>query len=344
MLRRQKIGLYGGIIVFVLFLFLPLPEGMQPSAVRAAAVTLLMAIWWMSEAIPISATALIPMVLFPVLGVLDAKSTAENYGHNYVLMLLGGFIIVKAIEIHNLHRRIAVQIINMIGSSRRMIILSFMLATAFLSMWIANVAVTLLMLPIGSAIIAREGEFHEDTEKNKFGLALMLAIGYSASIGGTGTLIGTPPNMVFAGMIKTLYPVAPEITFFQWMLVGVPLVLIFLPIIWIYLLRFYRIKGSFPGSKEIINKELENLGPMNTAEKRVLIIFLLTAFGWIFRKDFNFGQLTIPGWSSLLRSKRFCARFYCRHICSPSHVSYTFRFTDSKRQEGADPSARLEIG
>jgi sodium-dependent dicarboxylate transporter 2/3/5 len=299
MQKRQIAGLFSGLLIFIILIFLPTPEGMSLLAQRAAAVTLLMATWWITEALPISATALVPLVLFPFLGVLDAKNTAENYGHNYVLMLLTGLIIAKAIEEHNLHRRIALAIINLIGTSRRRIILSVMVATAFLSMWMANVAVTLLMLPIGIAII--ESEFAiEEGEKSKFGLALMLAIAYAASIGGMGTLIGTPPNMVFAGMIRTLYPNAPEISFFEWMVFGLPLVLILLPVVWLYLVLFYKIEGSFSGSSKIIENELRALGPMSTAERRVLIIFILTALGWSFRTDFVFNHFTIPGWASLL--------------------------------------------
>ncbi|MCZ6632969.1 MAG: DASS family sodium-coupled anion symporter [bacterium] len=296
---RQTVGLLLGFGLFLLMLALPTPDGLNPVAMRAGAVTLLMAVWWMTEALPIFATALVPMVLFPLLGILDAATTATNYGHNYVLMLLGGFFIAKAIEVHNLHRRIALVLITRIGTSRRRIILSFMIATAFLSMWIANVAVTLLMLPIGIAIIAREQEAHEN-QNSKFGLTLMLAIAHAASIGGTGSLIGTPPNMVFVGMVQTMYPNAPEISFFEWMIIGIPLVLIFLPIMWAFLVRFHRIEGTFLGSDEVIQTELDALGSMSSAEKRVLTIFIFTALGWIFRKDFHLGALTFPGWSSLL--------------------------------------------
>lgn len=293
----KRLGLIGGLVVLLLVLLLPMPEGMPPDAQRAAAVTLLMTIWWITEAIPIYATAFVPLALFPLLGVLDAATTAENYGHNYVLMLLGGFFIAKAIEVHGLHKRIALVIIRRLGTSRPQIILSFMIATAFLSMWIANVAVALLMLPIAVAIISKEEGARSDQQ---FGLALMLGIAYAASIGGTGTLIGTPPNMAFAGILTTMFPESPEISFFGWMKVGLPLVLIFLPVIWYYLMRYYRIRGHFSGSREVIDGELRALGPMEAAERRVLLIFIFTALGWVFRRDFTIDQLVIPGWSSLL--------------------------------------------
>ena len=297
-MTTKTTGLFIGLALFLFMLVLPVPNGLTPLAMRAGAITLLMAVWWMTEAIPISATALIPLALFPLLNVIDAKTVAANYGHNYVLMLLAGFFIAKAIEVHGLHRRIALAIISRIGTSRRLLILSFMIATAFLSMWIANVAVTLLMLPIGLAVIAREET--ETGHPDAFGLTLMLAIAHAASIGGTGTLIGTPPNMVFAGMVKTLYPGAPEISFFHWMLIGIPLVIIFLPITWFYLVKYHHISGSFSGSDEVIQNEIQLLGPMSQAEKRVFIIFILTALGWIFRKGFTFDQTVIPGWSTLL--------------------------------------------
>lgn len=290
-------GLLAGLVILAVMLLSPPPDEMPLSAWRAASVTLLMTVWWVTEAIPIYATAFVPLALFPLLGVLEAGKTAENYGHNYVLMLLGGFFIAKAIEEHGLHRRIALVIIRWLGTSRQRIVLAFMLATAFLSMWIANVAVALLMLPIALAIVGKE---EEEGATQPFGLALMLAIAYSSSIGGTATLIGTPPNMVLAGMVQKLFPDAPEISFFAWMRVGLPIVAVFLPVIWLYIVGFYRLKGSFPGSRELIDAELRALGPMSRAEKSVLLIFILTALGWVFRRDFQIDNWTIPGWATLL--------------------------------------------
>ena len=183
-MRRESIGLVVGIILFLILNLVTPPAGMAPEALRAASVTSLMAVWWMTEAIPISATALVPLALFPLMGILDARTTAANYGHNYVLMLLAGFFIAKAFEVHNLHKRIALGLIQRIGASRRRIMLSFMIATALLSMWIANVAVTLLMLPIAVAVIAREEAGEAEGCKSHFGLALMLAVAHAASIEG----------------------------------------------------------------------------------------------------------------------------------------------------------------
>lgn len=294
----KTIGLALGAAVFFMILALPSPAGLSPEAKRAAAVALLMTIWWITEAIPIYATAFVPLALYPLLGILTAGQTAENYGHNYVLMLLAGFFLAKAIELQHLHKRIALSIIKLLGTSRRTILLSFMIATAFLSMWIANVAVALLMLPIALAIISEEESQEEHSQS--FGLALMLGIAYAASVGGTATLIGTPPNMVFAGMVEKLFPGAPEISFFTWMKVGLPLVLLFLPVIWFYLIRYFRISGSFAGSQSVVETELQALGKMTAGEKRVLAIFILTALGWIFRRDFELDDAVFPGWASLL--------------------------------------------
>lgn len=298
MRNTKTVGLWGGIAIFLLISLFPAPEGLSPQGKYAAATAILMTVWWVTEAIPIYATAFVPLVAFPLTGVLTAQATAANFGHNYVLMLLGGFFLSKAIESQNLHKRIALLIIRRLGSSRSKIILSFMLATAFLSMWIANVAVTLLMLPIALAIVAREEE--EGKSLGSFGIAMMLAIAYSASVGGTATLIGTPPNLIFMGVFEKMFPSAPTYDFFSWLKIGFPVLLVFLPIIWIYIVRYFRIKGSFTGSTELIDQELTEMGKMSAAEKRVLAVFIFTAFGWIFRRDLVWGSFVIPGWSGVL--------------------------------------------
>ena len=196
MSRSKLIGFLIGLALLTLCILLPPPSGMQPEALRALGVALLMASWWVSECIPIYATAFVPIALFPLLGILDSSTTAENYGHNYVLMLLGGFFLAKSIEISGLHKRLALFIIKRLGTNRSKLILSFMIATAMLSFWIANVAVVLLMLPIAIAIIDKE---EHSIHKANFGLAMMLGIAYAASIGGTGSLIGTPPNRFLPG-------------------------------------------------------------------------------------------------------------------------------------------------
>ena len=281
--------------------------GMTPEAMIVLAVTGLMAFLWITEAIPIPATALFPLVLFPLLRVAPAQDIATQYGDRNIFLFMGGFFLAAAIERWGLHRRIALKAVLILGTSPRKIVLGMMVATAFISMWISNTATTLMMLPIAVAI-ARHAEQlgrdsnHDESMYKTFGRALMFGIGYAASIGGIGTLIGTPPNIIFISQYQRLFPDAPEISFLQWFLVGFPLVMVFLPIAWIYLVRLaHPIRfNSLPGGKEIIRKQLQDLGPMNKGEKRVLVVFAITALGWMFRRNIVIGSITIPGWSNLL--------------------------------------------
>ncbi len=291
-------GLIGGIIFLIVMLALPVPTGMSVGARNAAAVALLMAIWWITEAIPIYATAFLPMLLFPLLKVLPAGSTAINYGHDLVLLMISGFFIAKAIENQNLHKRMSLILIKALGTSRPRILLSIMLATAFLSMWIANVTAALMMLPIGMAIIAKEETLGNTNPK--FGAAIMLGIAFASSIGGVATLIGSPTNLIFGGVMDKIFPLAPKISFFDWLKIGIPILIVFLPLIWYYLTVFFKIKGSIPGNRELIDDELKAMGKMSAGEKRVMYIFIITVLGWVFRQGFVLDKLVIPGWSTLL--------------------------------------------
>ena len=295
-LNIKKIGLWIGLIFFFVLLLIPGPDTLTPESKKTAAVAGLMVIWWITEAIPIYITAFLPVALFPVLGVLTSSETASSYGHDYVLMLLGAFILAKAIEQQGLHKRIALLTISLLGTGKKKVILGFMITTAFLSMWITNMAVVLIMLPIANALIDKEDE----ALRQKLGLALLLGIAYAASIGGTGTLIGTPPNLVLAGLLVQLYPDAPAFDFLEWMKIGLPLVVLFIPIVWLYLIKFFGIRGNMAGGHEIITQELTSLGKMSMGEQRVLVVFVLTALGWIFREDLIFGSFIIPGWSDFL--------------------------------------------
>jgi len=297
MISKKYIGLLSGLLVFILVLFLPEPAGMSVAAKNAAAVVLLMSIWWITGAIPIYVTAFIPLALYPLLKILPAHETAANYGHNYVLMMLAGFILAKAIETQNLHKRIALVLINTFGTSRKKIILSIMLATAFLSMWISNVTAALLMLPIALAIILKEES--ESAVKSYFSAAMMLGVAYSATIGGVVTLIGSPTNLIFIGVMEKLFPSAPPITFFSWLKIGFPVMLILLPVVWYYLVKYFRITGDLSKDQSIIKDELRALGKMSQGEKGVMYVFLLAIFGWVFREGFVFGNTVIPGWGSL---------------------------------------------
>ena len=285
MSKTKLLGLVLGPVSFILILFFFRPEGLSVQANAVLASTIWIAIWWITEAIPIAVTALLPLVLFPLSGGLDLSSTSGAFGHKDVFLYMGGFIIAIAIEKWNLHRRIALNIINLIGSDIRKIILGFMMATAFLSMWISNTATAVMMLPIGLAII-KQLQDNPDTvedENQTFGKALMLAIAYSASIGGVATLIGTPPNLVLAGVILDTY--GYEITFMQWFAFGLPISVILIFICWKYLTKYaFSFKQkSFPGGKQEIQRLLSSLGRITYEEKVVALVFALTAFCWITR-------------------------------------------------------------
>lgn len=297
-MSKKYIGLFTGILVFVLIMILPTPEGMTYQAKSVAAVVLLMSIWWVTEAVPVFATAFLPLVLYPILQVLPADKTAANYGHNYVLMMLGGFFIAKAIEAQNLHKRIALVIISFFGISRQRIIISMMIATAFLSMWIANVTAAVMMFPIALSIISKEE--NDNKGQSTFGTALMLGIAYSATIGGLGTLIGSPTNLILIGILEKLFPAAPPITFMTWLKIGLPILVVFLPVFAYYLIRYFKVSGNLSNSESIIADELKALGKTTVGEKRVIFVCLIAIFGWVFREDMVLGSVTIPGWSSLL--------------------------------------------
>lgn len=288
----KRLGFVLGPIVFILILLFFNPDGLSSAGIAVLASTAWIAIWWITEAIPIAVTALLPIVLFPLSGALELSTTTASFGHKYIFLYIGGFIIAIAIEKWNLHRRIALNIINLIGSDIKKIILGFMIATAFLSMWISNTATAVMMLPIGIAIIyqLKDNPKTIENETNLFGKALMLAIAYSASIGGMATLIGTPPNLVLAGVVSNIYDY--EITFLQWFIFGFPISVVLLFICWKYLTRyaFNFEQKKFPGGKTEIKRLLASLGKISYEEKMVAIVFGTTAFFWITR-SFLFAKI-----------------------------------------------------
>lgn len=296
----QLIGLIAGPLLFFLILFLFNPEGLSPEARAILAGTVWMAAWWITEAVPIPVTSLLPLVLFPLAGGLDVKATASAYGDENIFLFMGGFMIALAMEKWNLHRRIALTIISAIGTNVNRIVLGFMVATGFLSMWISNTATAMMMVPIGLAITyqvadALKNDPSVDTSQENFGFgkALMLGIAYSASVGGIATLIGTPPNTALAAAMEKMYGI--EISFGQWMLFGTPFAWLFILIIWLYLVKIaypQKIK-ELPGGREMIHAEKEKLGSASTEEKLVFTIFVLAAFSWITRSFFL--QNFLPG-------------------------------------------------
>ncbi|MFQ5507816.1 MAG: SLC13 family permease [Leptospirillia bacterium] len=304
--RVRQVGLLLGPLAFAAVCLLPTPEGLTDPGQRTAGVAGWMAIWWISEAVPIYVTALLPIALFPLLGILKAGNLASAYGHHFIYMFMGGFMLARTIERWNLHERIALHIVRIIGVSPSRLILGMMLATAFLSMWISNTASTLIMLPIGMAILMEAAliagtTVEEHPELSTMATCLMLAVAYAANIGGMGTLVGTAPNVVFVSQLSTLFPAAPEVTFTDWMRMAMPLVIVFIPLVWLYLTRvaFPIRMRELPGGSRVIRERLAALPPMTTPEWRVAAVFALTAFGWLFRKPIDLGFATLPGWADL---------------------------------------------
>ena len=303
---RQMVGLILGPTLFFMVLFLFDLDPARPSVTRTAASAILIATWWITEALPIPVTSMLPLVLFPILGIMKGKEVASTYMNSSIFLFMGGFMIALTIERWGLHKRIALNILKLLGDRPRRLILGFMIATAGLSMWISNTATTMMMLPIALAIVSRAEEGALDNRlKVNFPLALMLAIAYSASIGGIGTLIGTPPNLAFSRIFTISFPEAPPISFLEWLLAALPLVVVFLAISWLLLTRVLVPVPNiaFAGSRELINDELKRIGPASISESRVAIVFAATAFLWITRSTIDLGFIRIPGWSDLLGLK-----------------------------------------
>jgi sodium-dependent dicarboxylate transporter 2/3/5 len=278
------VGLMGGPLTFILIRSFFYPEGLVPEANAVLATAVWMAIWWISEAIPIAVTALLPIVLFPATGALSLIETTHSFGHRILFLFLGGFMLAIAMEHWNLHKRIALRIIRFIGINERSIIMGFMAAVAFLSMWISNTATTIMMLPVAAAVIAQLNHSKPlPPEELPFSKALTLSIAYAASIGGMATLIGTPPNLIFAAIVQDTYGV--DISFFQWFKFGLPVSVLLLVICWFYLVRikFPIGRHPMPGGKEEIDRQFKELGKISYEEKAVLVVFLLAAFSWITR-------------------------------------------------------------
>ncbi len=297
---RSRIGLFVGPILFFFIYFMPTPEGMSMDAQRVGAIAALMAAWWVSEALPIPAIALIPIAFFPIFDITSSQAVTDQYANHIIYLFMGGFLIAVTMERWNLHKRVALNIINIVGVGPAKIILGFMVASAFLSMWISNTATAMMMVPIGLAVIKQAQDIIREQKisgvdpspyKFNFAIALMLGIAYACSIGGIGTIIGTPPNTVFVGVVESLFD--EQISFVVWMMYGIPLSIIMLGITWVYLVRFaYPLEiKELPGGKEFIRSEIQKLGPITKEEFRVLIVFSGVAIAWILRGFVDMGQV-----------------------------------------------------
>lgn len=284
----KKIGLILGPIFFLIIYFLPF-EILGNEADNVMAVAAWMVIWWVTEAVSISVTALIPLAFFPFLNIMDIKDVAANYGSPIVFLFFGGFVMALALEKVNLHTRIALTIVKITGTSANRVILGFMIATAFLSMWISNTATTVVMLPIGLSVInllINDEDGFTKSDKN-FSIALMLSIAFSANVGGVATIIGTPPNTVMVGFMEQQYDA--DISFLKWMILGIPFSLIMITTIYFVLVKFVYPNnlGHRVDLANIINEKHAELGAINSTEKRVLLIFIITMILWIVRRPLN---------------------------------------------------------
>ncbi len=260
-----------------------------------------MAAWWMFEAVPMAVTSLLPIFLFPLMGIMSTSAIAPFYMNDVLMLFMGGFLVAFAMERWNLHRRIALRIIALIGSDIHRILLGLMLATYVLSMWVSNTATTLMMMPTTMAVITRIEELTNEPN-NKFGIAALLGIAYAASIGGMATLVGTPPNMVFLSQFKTAFPDQPSVNFLQWSLFGIPLSFGFLVICYFLLIKLNLRNSNLPKTLDhnIFHAELKALGKMSFEEKVIAVLFGLMSVLWFTRADLHLGQFVIRGWSSYL--------------------------------------------
>lgn len=304
----QRVGLILGPLLFLLMAFFFDNDTLSHEGKMVLATTLWVATWWITEAIPIPVTSLLPIILLPLTGALDGKAVTSSYGDPIVFLFLGGFMIALAMEKWGLHKRIALNIIAVVGTSTSKIVLGFMIATGFLSMWVSNTAAVMMMVPIATAITYQVSQSLKNSkedyslEEEKFSKALLFGVGFAGTIGGLGTLIGTPPNLLLAGIVEELYGV--QISFAMWFLYALPVVVILLFSTWLYLTKVsYPIKLKYlPGGQELIKSEKVKLGKISYEEVLVSCIFIFAAFMWITRTFLweNENFFVIPGISDTM--------------------------------------------
>jgi len=283
---HQVVGLLLGPALCILMMLSPAPAGLSDVGWTTAAIGILMAVWWATEAVPIAVTSLLPLALFPVLEVVSIQDAAVPYGNKVLFLFLGGFIIAFAMQRWNLHRRIALTVLQAVGGNGRSLVGGFMLASAAVSMWVMNTSTTMMMLPIAVSVITvihKSVDGLDEHGKKDFQYSLLLGVAYGATIGGMATLVGTAPNAILVGFMADTY--GTQIDFARWMLVGLPLTALMLPLAWFVLTRLaFKVdfKTSGEGRAEL-RRMKDELGPMSTPEKRVAIVFLFIAATWISR-------------------------------------------------------------
>jgi len=293
------------LISLALILFTDLSPD-NPQITYTLAIAILMAIWWVTEAIPLAATALMPVVLFPLFGVVDGKTISAMYFNHLIFLFIGGFLMALAMERWNLHKRIAIKILIFFGISPGRILMGFMFATAFLSMWMSNTATTMMMIPIALSIIYKLEEILGKEKLGTYSIGLLLGIAYSASIGGIATLVGTPPNLSFARIANIIFPAMPEISFADWLIFAIWITLLVFAAAWSLLYLMYRPKHAWDGvNREEFKKEYQLLGKAKPEEKIIFVLFVLMALLWVFRSGFHIGFVNIPGWSQLFSNPSY---------------------------------------
>ncbi|MBU1008809.1 MAG: SLC13 family permease [Bacteroidetes bacterium] len=296
----RVIGLVAGLACCIIFSLIDI-EPSKPQVGRMLGVALLMAIWWIAEVVPLAITSLIPVVLLPFLGISSGRVVSTAYFNDVIFLFLGGFLLALAMQKWQLHKRIAIRILLLTGTKPSGVLMGFMGATAFLSMWISNTATAMMMVPILLSVVLKLSENATEKQKSNMAAGMLLGVAYSASIGGIATLVGTPPNLSFVRIFHIMFPHAPEVGFGQWLIFALPVSLLMLVFGWVYLSKFY-LPASLSGSpgKKVLSDQYKSLGKMNYEERVVLVVFIALTFLWTFRTDIDLGFMVLPGWDFIL--------------------------------------------
>jgi len=305
MLTLKKISLIVGMLAFLSIVFFVDLQPGNSAITYTLAIAVLMAIWWTTEAVPIAVTAMLPIVLFPLFGIMDGKTVSNAYINHIIFLFIGGFLMAIAMEKHNLHKRIALKILLFTGTSFAKVLFGFMAATAFLSMWMSNTATAMMMVPVAISIISKSTEYFDESDAKRYSTGLLFGIAYGASIGGISTLLGTPPNLSFTRIFAIMFPQAPEISFSEWFIFAFPISLAMFVVAWLLLYVMYKPKKEGKGNEDILQEEYSKLEKISLNEKMVFALFLTLAFLWIFRAGIKLDNFYIPGWSQLFNNPKF---------------------------------------
>jgi solute carrier family 13 (sodium-dependent dicarboxylate transporter), member 2/3/5 len=303
---KSIVGFIIGPILFVfIVLFVDLEPG-KPEVTYTLAIAFLMAVWWITEIIPLSVTALLPVVLFPAFGVMNGKDVSSTYFNYVIFLFAGGFLVALAMERWNLHKRIALKILLFTGTSPLWLLFGFMMASAFLSMWISNTATVMMMLPIILSIISQLEEYIGKKEIGGFSTAILLGVAYGASIGGIATLVGTPPNPILVQIMVIMFPESPDISFFDWFLYALPITVSMFVFVWLFLFFLFKPKIKWQTlGRGTFRAQYSALGKMGFEEKIVLIDFIILAVLWLTRSGLKIGTTDIPGWGHLFKHPEY---------------------------------------